>query len=198
MDEIDKRRYQRVNVMLNGRFMTLRERNEFSCRTLNMSPGGVVFEAHNTVILEEKIIVYLDEIGRIEGFISRLTTNGFAMQIEASPRKREKIAEQLIWLANKSLLGLSETRTTERVIPQNPHAIISLNEGHKVPCKVANISLSGAAIHVNIKPLQGDLVALNGQIARVVRVTEEGCAIEFPPNTQQSIYSLAYGLGAQI
>jgi PilZ domain len=189
MDEIDNRRFQRVRVELFGRFMTMKDRAEFPCRTLNMSPGGAVFDSSHDVSEGEKIVVYLDELGRIEGFVSRKIFRGFAMQIEASDRKRQKIAEQLIWLANKSLLNLEDGRSMDRVIPQNPYATLSLNEGHKVPCKIENISLTGAAVHIQIKPLKGDVVALNGQIARVIRVTEQGCALEFPPNSQ---------LGAQI
>jgi hypothetical protein len=198
MDEIDNRRFQRVRVELHGRFMTMKERAEFPCKTLNMSPGGAIFDAGNDVIEGEKIVVYLDELGRIEGIVSRKIFRGFAMQIDASDRKREKIAEQLIWLANKSLLGLSDGRSMDRVIPQNPYATLSINEGNKVPCKVENISLTGAAVQIKIKPRQGDVVALNGQIARVIRVSDEGCALEFPLNSQQSVYSLAYELGARI
>jgi hypothetical protein len=36
----ERRRHQRVKVMLTGRFMR-EDRQEFPCQTVNMSPGGV-------------------------------------------------------------------------------------------------------------------------------------------------------------
>ncbi len=40
----------------------------------------------------ERVVLYLEQIGRLEGVIVRHPARGFAMQLNATPRKREKIA----------------------------------------------------------------------------------------------------------
>ena len=42
------------------------------------------------------------------------------MTIAATPRKRDKLAAQLTWLANRSTLGLPEDRRHDRIVPRNP------------------------------------------------------------------------------
>ena len=50
--------------------------------------------------------------------IARLLQNGFAMTIAATPRKRDKLAAQLTWLANRSILNLPEDRRHGRFVPR--------------------------------------------------------------------------------
>jgi hypothetical protein len=40
----------------------------------------------------ERVIAYVDHLGRLEGKIARLFQNGFAMTISATARKRDKLA----------------------------------------------------------------------------------------------------------
>jgi selenophosphate synthetase-related protein len=52
----------------------------------------------------DRIIAYVDQIGRIEGIISREFPSGFALTIMSTAHKREKLAAQLTWLANRHIL----------------------------------------------------------------------------------------------
>ncbi len=99
----DRRRFQRVNVNLLGRYM-LADRREFPCQVINMSPGGMAAMAPVDGQPGERIIAYVDHLGRLEGHIARQFQNGFAMTIAATARKRDKLAAQLTWLANRHLL----------------------------------------------------------------------------------------------
>ena len=42
------------------------------------------------------------------------------MTIAATPRKRDKLAAQLTWLANRHILSLPEDRRHGRIVPRNP------------------------------------------------------------------------------
>src|SRR5512146_2725345 len=95
----ERRRHQRVKVNLLGRYM-LADRREFPCQVVNMSPGGIALVAPVLGNPGERVIAYVDHLGRLEGKISRLLDNGFAMTISATLRKRDKLAAQLTWLAN--------------------------------------------------------------------------------------------------
>ena len=92
----DFRRHERVKVSLQGRYM-LEDRREFKCRTLDMSPGGIALAAPVMPAKGERVVVYLKYIGRVDGVCIRYLGGGFAISVNATPNRREKIAEQLTW-----------------------------------------------------------------------------------------------------
>jgi hypothetical protein len=157
----------------------LANRSEFPCQVLEMSPGDAVVIAPVAGNAGEKIIAYLDHLGRVEGSILESIEGGFTMDIAASPRKRDKMAAQLTWLANKDVLNLPEDRRHERVVPDNRHSTVVLDDGRRYNCKIIDISLSGAAIELAVRPAMGTPVTLGRMRARVVRHFQDGVAVEF-------------------
>src|SRR5271155_4805528 len=103
----ERRRFQRVRVDLLGRYM-LPDRREFPCQVVNMSPGGMAVLAPVSAQPSERVIAYVDHLGRLEGHVARLFQNGFAMTIAATTRKRDKLPAQLTWLANRHPLASPE------------------------------------------------------------------------------------------
>jgi hypothetical protein len=162
----ERRRFQRVKINLLGRYM-LADRSEFPCQVINMSPGGMALIAPVTGKPGERVISYIDHLGRIEGKIARTFENGFAMTIAASARKRDKLAAQLTWLANRHIL--------------NPLARLILPNGNNVSCRIIDLSQSGAAIAVapELRPDVGAVVTVGKTQGRVVRHIDDGFAIEF-------------------
>lgn len=171
-------RFQRVKVSILGRYM-LADRREFPCQVLEMSPGDAMVIAPVAGIVGERIVAYLDHLGRIEGTITAQVEGGFVMDIGASPRKRDKMAAQLTWLANKDLLNLPEDRRHERVVPDIRHSSVVLDDGRRYNCKIIDISLSGAAIELEVRPAMGTAVTIGRMRARVVRHFQNGVAVEF-------------------
>jgi hypothetical protein len=174
----DRRRFQRVRVNLLGRFM-LADRREYPCQVVNMSPGGMALIAPVAGQPGERIIAYVDHLGRLEGKIARLFQNGFAMTIAATPRKRDKLAAQLTWLANRHILGLPEDRRHGRVVPRNQSSRMIMPNGINLTCRVIDLSLSGAGIATEERPPIGALVTLGKVAGRVVRYLDDGFAVEF-------------------
>ena len=127
------------------------------------------------------MIAYVDHLGRLEGKIARLLDNGFAMTISATSRKRDKLAAQLTWLANRQILNLPEDRRHGRFTPRNPLARLILPNGTNVACRVIDVSASGAAIAIapDLLPAVGAAVTIGKTPGRVVRHIEDGFAIEF-------------------
>src|SRR5215217_5229128 len=171
-------KFQRVKVSILGRYM-LADRREFPCQVLEMSPGDAVVIAPVAGIEGERIIAYLDHLGRIEGTILKQVDGGFLMDIAATSRKRDKMAAQLTWLANKDILNLPEDRRHERVVPDLRHSTVVLDDGRRYNCKIIDISLSGAAIELDVRPAMGTPVTLGRMRARVVRHFQNGVAVEF-------------------
>src|ERR1700741_2225658 len=174
----ERRRYQRVKVHLLGRYM-LPDRREFPCQIINMSPGGLALLAPGIGNVGDRVIAYLDHIGRVEGKITRIIDNGFAMTIGAPARKRDKLAAQLTWLANRDILNLPEDRRHDRIVPRNPIAVLTLEDGQRMSCRIMDLSLSGAALAAESKPPMKSMVRIGCVPARVVRYLEEGFALEF-------------------
>jgi hypothetical protein len=171
-------RFQRVKVSVLGRYM-LADRREFPCQVLEMSPGDAMVVAPVSGAVGERVVAYLDHLGRIEGGITSLIEGGFEMEVIASGRKRDKMAAQLTWLANKDILNLPEDRRHERVVPDNRHSTVVLDDGRRYNCKIIDISLSGAAIELAVRPAMGTPVTLGRMRARVVRHFPDGVAVEF-------------------
>jgi PilZ domain-containing protein len=176
----ERRRFQRVKVNLLGRYM-LPDRREFPCQVINMSPGGMAVVAPVVGAPGERVIAYVDHLGRLEGKIARNIDNGFAMTISASARKRDKLAAQLTWLANRHILNLPEDRRHGRFTPRNPLARLILPNGNNVACRVIDLSQSGAAIAIapDLRPAVGSVVTIGKTQGRVVRHIEDGFAVEF-------------------
>ena len=174
----ERRRFQRVRVNLLGRYM-LADRREFPCQVVDMSPGGMAVIAPVVSAPGERIIAYVDHLGRLEGRIARGLPNGFAMTISATPRKRDKLAAQLTWLANRHILGLPEDRRYGRIVPLNPLAQLIMPNGVNLTCRIIDVSQSGAGVATDQRPPIGAVITLGKIQGRVVRHLEDGFAIEF-------------------
>lgn len=174
----ERRRHQRVKVVLLGRYM-LADRREFPCQTIDMSPGGVALFAPVRGAMNERVVVYIDQLGRIEGVIARHIENGFALAMSLPLTKRDKIAEKLTWLANRHALGMPEDRRHERIIPSHPRSTLKLPDGREHLVKLIDVSLSGAAVTCDVRPPIGTPVMLGQTPGQVVRVFATGVAVEF-------------------
>lgn len=157
----------------------LEDRREYPCQVINMSPGGAALIAPVQAKIGERVVAYLDHIGRIEGEVVREIEGGFAMRINAPLRKRDKLANVLTWLANRDSLSLEEDRRHERFTPKNPVTQIVLADGRSYSCRIVDVSLSGASLKVEVKPEIGMSIQLGKMRARVVRHFEDGIAVEF-------------------
>jgi hypothetical protein len=174
----ERRRFQRVRVDLLGRYM-LPDRREFPCQVINMSPGGMAVIAPVAPQPGERVIAYVDHLGRLEGHVARFFQNGFAMTISATSRKRDMLAAQLTWLANRHILGLPEDRRHGRVAPRNPLGRLIMPNGVNLSCRIIDVSQSGAGIATDQRPPIGALVTIGKVQGRVVRHLENGFAVEF-------------------
>ncbi|TCD14582.1 PilZ domain-containing protein [Oricola cellulosilytica] len=174
----DRRQFQRVKVILHGRLM-LADRSEHRCQVNNMSPGSAWVATEGAAEVGERVIAYIDHIGRIEGTVSRLMPEGFALELNTTPRKKAKLAAQLTWFANKRELDLPEDRRHERIAPRNSAGVVTLDDGRQYRCRIIDLSLSGAAVEINVRPAIGAQITLGNMRGQVVRHFEEGIAIEF-------------------
>jgi PilZ domain len=186
----EKRNIPRVSIAIGGRFMR-ENRTEFGCTATEASVQAIRVETDVVCDIGEKIIGYFYTIGRIEGHVSRLTGNGFILEIVSTVPKRDKLANQFAWLANRSILNLPEDRRHDRIVPRNPAVVVRnlsapqaiLLNGHLI-----DISRSGAAVSVQGPFRMNDEVVLGTMTGRVVRAFEGGIAVEFYSSIPNSLF----------
>lgn len=179
---LDLRRHARTQIYLLGRYM-LPDRMEYPCQTRNVSAGGVALYAPVQGCEGERVVLYLDQIGRLEGRVARAFPSGFAIEFLMPSTKRDKLADQIAWLSGSSALGLSEAR---RRGDMDEITSLRLVTGEEFRCEIIEVSLSGVSLRFASKLPLGARVLVGRTAGRVVRNFEGGVAIEFLAPVQAS------------
>lgn len=174
----ERRRHRRVAVSLAGRYM-LSDRQDYPCQVVDMSPGGVALVAPVPGEVRERVVCHIDHVGRLEGTVVRPLAGGFALQVNVPLVRREKLAEQLTWLANRAALDLIENRRQPRLAPRQTRTELTLADGARHPATVVDLSPSGAGLACEVRPAVDSRVTVGAVPARVVRVAGQGLAVEF-------------------
>lgn len=165
-----------MEVSLTGRFM-VEDTKEYPCVVFNMSPGGMAVRAPFSPRIGERVISYIEQLGGLDGTVARTFEGGFAVEFKISARKRERIANVLTWYSSGE--HSVEDRMHERYAPRIADQKLILPTGQVYPCRVIDISLSGASIATRLRPDIDSLVILARHRGRVVRHHDEGFAIQF-------------------
>jgi hypothetical protein len=172
------RRYERVGLSLSGRYM-LRNHHEYPCWTINISSGGIAVMGVEKGLIGERIVAYFNHIGRVEGMIARNFDNCFAVEMQLRPPKREKLTQVLTGLVYNQTRGMPDRRAQVRVRPYRRRMTQIALDGRQYPAALIDLSMLGAALHVDAAPPIGSLVTIGKTSARVVRHFATGIAVEF-------------------
>ena len=173
---VERRRHRRLSVGLSGRCM-LQDRREFVCRVIDLSLGGIAVTIPAVARIGERVVAYLDRIGRFEGRVARLVEGGFAMALDLTLHGRDKLAQFLVRLGGEAVAG---DRRHERRLLGDFVSRLATADGGAIDCRVVDLSVSGAAVtfHGPPPPL-GSRVRLGSTVGRVARRFDRGVAIAF-------------------
>jgi hypothetical protein len=179
------RRVTRIVIAVPGRYAlanrrnTSGERREFACRTISISTECIELAGPVTGPVGERVIAHFDELGKIEGLITRLIEDGFAMRLFLHKDRRVWLAKKIDWLDNHRHHKLPDDRTHKRIIPQKSRSTVMLADGTVRGCFVIDMSVSGVAVSSELTPRLGDVLAVGKIVGRVVRIFSEGFAVRF-------------------
>lgn len=175
----DRRRHHRVRWRTKVRGLGP-DGSEFNAETVDIAAGGVLLVADRTFEIGDALVLYLEEIGRVEAVVARSLKAGYAVEFRTPARKRDKIADQLTWLINRDRLNLTDERISDRR-PATGQVVATFGSGVAVACSVVDVSLFGVALKTTgPRPMLGDKVVLNGRTGVCVRYTESGgFAVDF-------------------
>lgn len=175
----DRRRHRRVELVLRGRFLDA-DSQEHRFVTLDVSCGGALLQAECSPPPGSLVVCYFDDLGRVTGQVARTTGDGFAVSFNTTLHKRDKLADKLVWLLNRQRLDITDMRASERY-PMNTSALVRLDDGRSLQCRVVDISLTGAGFEVlgGAPPLIGEVVQAGGLTGEVVRADGRTFGIRF-------------------
>ena len=171
-------RHRKVRLSLSGRFMRP-DKTEYPTSLSEISVSHMSLTSPVSVSADERVIAYIDHVGRLEGTVSNVFERGFEMCLNITTHKREKLAAQLTWLINRSQFEGLEERLHERVTVQNKIVKLRIGEQPPIDCRLLDVSLSGASINTLIRPEIGTEVLVGKQRAIVRRHHEKGIGVQF-------------------
>lgn len=174
----DRRRYRRVDVDLDGRIFLPDGQEEATCKVFDLSAGGARIGCDFDLVADTTVILYVDQFGRFEGNIVRLTGGDFGVQFNCSALKRERIAEQLTVFLNRERVDEAAMRRHDRKATRGMARFTRAN-GEVVSCEVLDLSLSGVSLQTRARPALGEIVLIGQMAGRVARHHDSGVAIEF-------------------
>ncbi len=175
----DRRRHRRVQWAVRVRGLSA-DGEEFECTTVDVCAGGLRINLARPLEKGENLVLYIDEIGRVEGVVTRVLNEiGYAVEFKLTPRKRDKIADQLTWIINRDRLGLSDERETERRAAGG-QVVATFGDGVSTTCAVVDVSIFGVALRTSgPRPMIGDRVMVGERAGTCVRYIEDGFAVDF-------------------
>jgi hypothetical protein len=178
-EHFDRRRHRRVSWAVRVRGLTA-EGEEFECNTVDVAAGGLRINLARPMKQGDALVLYIDDIGRVEGVVARVLNEiGYAIEFRVPPRKRDKIADQLTWLINKDKLGLYDDREAERRTAGG-QVVATFGSGISVSCAVVDVSIFGVALKTSgPRPMIGERVQVGERAGTCVRYVDGGFAIDF-------------------
>lgn len=178
----DRRKHRRVEAPLKARFLN-EAGKEQPCLVANISAGGALLKAKHAPAFGERVVLYIDGVGRFEGDVIRSTGAVFAVNYE---KKREKNARTADALTEMMHTGRrTHDRRAAPRIRQNAPARVFFEDGRAEDCAILDISLTGASIEISPRPPLGARLILGRMNAKVVRRHEKGVGVVFTRTTQQ-------------
>jgi hypothetical protein len=179
---LEKRRYVRVALGLEGRYM-LTDGQEYLCKTIDFSPGGIAVEAAKVGRYGERVVFYIKELGRIEGHIVRRSRGHFAIDIKAPESKKARLAERIGWILSHQDAAGDERREDERTGMNPLQTVLSGEDGREHVATLLEVSLSRARLAVAVRPRIGARVRLGQQSAVVERHEPDALVVKFDAET---------------
>ena len=176
-NKADRRQHRRVNLPLQARFLT-DAGEESKGIVVNISAGGAMLRTSSPPAFGANVVVYIDQIGRIQGQVVRSGKDNFAVCYQQNPKKQAKIADNLTSAVNNKNNG-SARRANPRISSENSLATVFLEDGRSLRCSILDISLTGASIEINPRPPLGTPLIVGRMTAKVVRRHDQGVGVVF-------------------
>lgn len=169
----------------------------FACRLVNISSKAIALATPINGPRGERVILQVDQLGKIEGRIIRILDRGFVIDVVAADSERAKLLAKIAWLNKHSNHEATDVRSSKRIVPRHPYSTLMFRDGSVLTCLVIDASVSGVAVSADIVPEIGTPLAVGRIVGRVVRHFAGGFAIRFvelqtTENLEERLLNQAY------
>ncbi len=127
----------------------------------------------------ERVVVYVDCLGAVNGEVVGHTDRGFRLSIEISDTKRATLRKLIAIMQARLAAGQPIGRRHERIVPISSRVDVVDFEGLTHPAEIIDVSRSGVAL--SVEGLQiGDVICIGERTqGQVVRLIEGGVGVQF-------------------
>ncbi len=182
-EPVERRRFARIK--LNAPIRLLNE-NGVECRgtLLHLSPGTLTIHCVAPIGLDDNIVVYLADVDRFQGVVTKRAGRVFSMDLQISAARRELLVETLIVeLAKRDhVLDKAEFSPNRRRAPRqqalSKQSLCTLSGGRSFSCSIVDMSVFGIGIEIKEELQLGETVRIGKTMAVVSRKTEIGYGLE--------------------
>jgi hypothetical protein len=177
----ERRRDYRAAISLPGRYL-LADEQGFDCRIIDVSPVGVAILGPLAGDLGERVVVYVQDLRRIEDVMVRRSSDGFAVDLRVSPNELHKLSARIEWLMRRQAGEAPERRGYARVGLDQERTTLQLSDGRAFEAALIEVSSNSAALEVDFAPALGAAVTVGKRRAHVTRQFAGGIAVAFDPD----------------
>lgn len=149
------------------------------CWTRSLSPSVAVISCKNRLERGQKLIVQMADIGGFLAQVDRNVEGGYAVRLLLDDAGREKLTAKIVWYRLRVLRAAAEHRTYKRWRPAIRRSTVLLADGTTAVCSVLDVSATGVAVSSGLKVEIGAPLAVGQLVGKVVRLVEEGFAVQF-------------------
>jgi len=174
-----KRSCERSQLGIKGAIFFPERRSEEECFVFDLSPAGAGIKSACLVALGSRTVLYVAGLGRFEGKISRRDRLRIGLQFKFSDTKRKRIAAQLSAFVSQGVVGETALRVGGRLSADSMPCSFMSQSGETHSCELADLTLIGAYLKTDGRPNIGEIICFGSVLARVVRHTECGIAVNY-------------------
>jgi len=189
----DRRSNERPSVGVKGRIFFPDRQYDEDCIVVDLSPDGAGLRATFSAATGERLILYVDGLGRFEGKIIWRDRLRIGVQFKCSETKRARVADLIAAYLEFGSVSATAVRETSRVRGRAALHSFTRASGEKLACEIVDMALSGASLRTDERPDVGETILFGRTIALVVRHTACGIAVTFTGTSQPRLVASMSG-----
>jgi len=171
-------RLEPTSLILTGRYM-LPDGSEFPCSTLGISPTWVALKSSRSGQPGERVVAYVQDLGRLAGVIMLRAKEWFAVEICATLLKQGRLTSRIQLLADREAQGDRNRRKGDRIDMSDSWIALRTADGLEYSTALIDLSHTGAAIRLDVTLPVGAEVTIGDRTANVARLFTGGLAVNF-------------------
>ena len=160
---------------LPGRYLTP-EGEEYDCVTVDFSTAGMHFRAPAPPRPGDSVVVYVRDLGRVQGRVVRRMRDGFIIEVAAKGLKAERLAQKIARLRAE---GAQDRRLFPRLVVEGATIPVRCADGRGHIAAIVDVSETGIALRTDLNLKVGERVEIGEQTGVVVRLFDGGAAAKF-------------------